>query len=251
VAELTGFHYRSGSSLLHRLDVRIKLVLLALFSAAGLHVSGAGLPLLGLPLLAVARNSRVVPSASSRELRWLGLLLAVVFVARALSPDGTALLSLGTVVVSREGVLDGLQVCLRLVLVFLMGSMFVASTRPGDVKTGVQWFLGPLPFIPAERVATMLGLIVRFIPLIFEEISHTMDAQRARAVENRRNPVYRMVAFGIPLLRRVFETSDRLVLAMEARCYTESRTGPELRTGRRDWAALAAGSGWLALLLVV
>lgn len=236
---------------MHRLDVRIKLALLAASSAACLHVSGAGLLLLGLPLLAVARVSRLVPSVPSRELRWMGLLLGLVFVARAVSMEGTAVLSLGTVVASREGVLDGLQACLRLILVFLMGSIFVASTRPGDVKAGVQWFLNPLPFVPAERTATMLGLIVRFLPLIFEEASRTTDAQRARAVENRRNPVYRMVAFGIPLLRRVFETSDRLVLAMEARGYTESRTGPALKAGRRDWAALATGGGWLALMLVV
>ena len=251
MAELTGFHYRPGSSVLHRLDVRMKLALLAVFSAACLHASSAGLLLLGLPLLAAALISRVVPSVPSRELRWLGLLLSLVFVARAVSTDGTAVLSMGTFVASREGVADGLKVCLRLILVFLMGSMFVASTRPGDVKAGVQWFLYPLPFVPAERTATMLGLIVRFIPLIFEEVSRTTDAQRARAVENRRNPVYRMVTFGIPLLRRIFETSDRLVLAMEARGYTESRTGPEIKAGRRDWAALAAGGGWLALILVV
>jgi energy-coupling factor transporter transmembrane protein EcfT len=105
--------------------------------------------------------------------------------------------------------------------------------------------------MPAERIAAMLGLIVRFIPLIFEEVSRTIDAQRARAVENRRNPVYRMVKFGLPLLRRIFETSDRLVLAMEARCYTEDRTGPELSAGREDWIVLAACSLLLALLLAL
>lgn len=251
MAELTGFHYRSGSSVLHLLDVRMKLALLAVFSPVCLHVSSAGLLLLGLPLLAAALICRLGPSVHSREMRWLGLLLVLVFVARAVSTDGTAVLSMGTVVASREGLIDGLSVCLRLILVFLMGSMFVASTRPGDVKAGVQWFLKPLPFVPAERTATMLGLIVRFIPLVFDEVSRTTDAQRARVVENRRNPVYRMVTFGIPLLRRIFETSDRLALAMEARCYTESRTGPELKTGCRDWVALAAGGGWLALLLVV
>lgn len=251
MAELTGFHYRFGSSVLHRLDVRMKMVLLAAFSAACLHADVAGLLLLGLPLLSVAPANRVPASVHFRELRWLGLLLVLVFVARAASTDGTVVLSIGTLGVSREGAMDGLRVCLRLIFVFLMGSMFVASTRPGDVKAGVQWFLEPLPFVPAERVATMLGLVVRFIPLIFEEVSRTTDAQRARAVENRRNPIYRMVSFGIPLLRRIFEASDRLALAMEARCYAESRTGPELKAGRRDWTVLAAGGGWLALLLAV
>jgi energy-coupling factor transporter transmembrane protein EcfT len=251
MVELTGFHYRPGSSGLHRLDVRVKLALLAVFSAAGLQLDGAGLVLLGLPLLAAALISGGVPSLHSRELRWLGLLLALVFIARAVSTEGTPVLALGPVVASREGLADGFKVCLRLFFVFLMGAIFVATTRPNEVKAGVKWFLDPLPFVPAERTATMLGLVVRFIPLIFEEVSRTTDAQRARAVENRRNPVYRMVRLGIPLLRRIFEASDRLALAMEARGYNEMRTGFELKAGRRDWAALAAGGGWLVLMVAV
>jgi energy-coupling factor transporter transmembrane protein EcfT len=249
MVELTGFHYRPGSSVLHRLDVRMKLALLAALSMACLHLSAAGLLLLGLALLGIARMSRAAPAIHAREMRWLGLLLAVVFVARALSTEGTALLSLGAVAISCEGLMDGGRICLRLILVCLIGSVFVASTRPGDIKAGVQWFLAPLPFVRAQRVGTMLSLVVRFIPLIFEEVSRTKDAQRARAVENRRNPVYRMVKFGIPLLRRIFETSDRLVLAMEARCYTEARTEPVLSAGRRDWMALAACVLLLVLLM--
>jgi len=251
MAEVTGFHYRAGASLLHRLDARVKLMLLAAFSAVGLQLNGRGLLLLGLPLLGAALMSGALTHLRARELKWLGYLLSLVWIVRAFSTEGSPIFSMGALVVSREGLVDGLQVCLRLILVFLMGAVFVSSTRPGEVKAGVQWFLKPLPFVPTERIGTMLGLIVRFIPLIFEDASRVQDAQRARAVENRRNPVYRMATFGIPLLRRVFETADRLVLAMEARCYTESRTGPMLRAGRRDWAALAAGSGWMALLLIL
>jgi biotin transport system permease protein len=249
MAELTGFHYRPGYSMLHRLDVRMKLALVAASSMACLHLSAAGLLLLGLALLATARMTRAAPAVHARELRWLGLLLAVVLIARALSTEGTVVLAMWTLVVSREGLVDGGLVCLRLILVFLIGAVFVASTRPGDIRAGVQWFFKPLPFLPARRIGTMLSLIVRFIPLIFEQVSRTTDAQRARAVENRRNPVYRMVKFGIPLLRRIFETSDRLVLAMEARCYTEARTGTELSVSTRDWMVLAACGLLLAMLL--
>lgn len=249
MAELTGWHFRPGSSALHRLDVRVKLALLAAVSMACLHVNAAGLLLLGLALLGIARMSRALPAVHARELRWLGLMLAVVFAARALSTQGTAVLAMGTIAISREGLADGALVCLRLILVCLAGAVFTASSRPGDITAGVRWFLKPLPFVPAQRVATILGLIVRFLPLIFAEVARTADAQRARAVENRRNPVYRMAKFGIPLLRRIFETSDRLVLAMEARCYTEARTEPVLSAGRRDWMALAGCGLLLALLL--
>jgi len=69
-------------------------------------------------------------------------------------------------------------------------------------------------------------------PVILEQAARTSDAQRARAVENRRNPIRRMAVFGMPLMRRTLGTADNLAVAMEARCYSEKRTDPELKTER-------------------
>jgi energy-coupling factor transporter transmembrane protein EcfT len=251
MAELTAFYYRSGTSALHRLDVRMKLILLALFSVACLHLSFTGLLSAGLLLLAAAAVARALPSVHSGELRWLGLLLSFVLIARAVSTEGIPVFSIWAVTVTREGLVDGVRTCLRLALVIWISSVFVTTTRPSSIKAGVQWFLKPLPFIPAERVGTMLSLLVRFIPLIAEQISRTSEAQRARAVENRRNPLYRLVTFGIPLMRRIFETSDRLALAMEARCYTESRTNPEIRASAQDWAISGVASVLIMLALML
>jgi energy-coupling factor transporter transmembrane protein EcfT len=97
----------------------------------------------------------------------------------------------------------------------------------------------------------MLGLLVRFLPVIFEELSRASDAQQARAVANRRNPLRRLVKLGVPTMCRIIERSDRLALAMEARCYSETRTPAELNAGLLDWTLLALSCGWLAALLAV
>jgi len=76
------------------------------------------------------------------------------------------------------------------------------------------------------------------VPVILNQANETAEAQRARCVENRKNPVYRLIRLGIPLIRRTFERADRLAVAMEARCYTENRTDPELCATRIDWMAL-------------
>ena len=102
----------------------------------------------------------------------------------------------------------------------------------------MQWFLKPVAFIPAKRVATMMGLIARFIPAILNQARETAEAQRARCVENRKNPLYRLIQIGAPLIRRTFEQADRLTVAMEARCYSENRTDPALSVTRLDWIAL-------------
>lgn len=217
------------------LDVRLKLVLMAGVSVAGLQLGFAGLSLLMAPLIILFIVFRPAARIHFSELRWVFLLLALVFIARVFSTDGTPLTAFGPVAVTREGLREGALVCLRLVLVFIVGAAFIATTRSSEIKAGVQWFLKPLPWVPAERVATMLSLVVRFMPVILEQAARTSDAQRARAGENRRNPIRRLTAFGIPLMRRTFETADNLAVAMEARCYSETRTDPELTTGRRDW----------------
>ena len=217
------------------LDVRLKLVLMAGVSVAGLRLGFAGLSLLMASLVIFFSVFRPAARVQFSELRWVFFLLALVFIARVFSTDGTPLAAFGPVAVTREGLREGTLVCLRLVLVFIVGAAFIATTRSSEIKAGVQWFLKPVPWVPAERVATMLSLVARFMPVILEQAAKTSDAQRARAGENRRNPIRRLTAFGIPLMRRTFETADNLAVAMEARCYSETRTDPDLTTGRKDW----------------
>jgi energy-coupling factor transporter transmembrane protein EcfT len=251
VAELNAFAYRRGTSLLHRLDVRMKLVLMAAASLIALRLDFSEIGLMALSLAVVAAGCRRSLRIQTHELRWVGLLLGFVFFARLLSADGTTVFSIFALDISREGLQDGARISLRLALVFLIGMLLMATTRSVEIKAGVQWFLKLLPFIPAERVGTMLGLLVRFIPVIFEEISVAFEAQRARAVENRRNPLQRAVKLGLPTMSRVFGRSEQLALAMEARCYSELRTPPALKAVLKDWVLFMAGCIWLASLLVL
>ena len=238
---------RPGGSVLHRLDPRLKLVLVACASAASLHGGVAGLVWVGGVLVAAgALCARLRPGAGGGGLRWLGLLLAFVLAARAVATEGTPGFSALGVTVTAEGLRDGAVVCLRLALAWLVGALLTATTRSSEVRAAVRWFLKPVPLVPADRVATMLGLLVRFVPLILEESARTAEAQRARAVENRRNPVYRASRLAMALMRRVLTVADRLALAMEARCYTEARTAPPLAAGRRDWLTFAAAGLLLA-----
>ena len=251
MAELTLFAYRPGTSPMHRLDARMKLALVAAASLIGLRLDFPALGLMALTLAAVAAGCRRSLRIRVGELRWIALLLAFVFVARALSVEGAPYFSLMGWDVTREGLREGVLVGLRLGLVFLIGALLMGTTRSTEIKAGIQWFLKPLPFIPAARLGTMLGLLIRFVPVIFEEISRISDAQRARAVENCRNPLRRLVAMGVPILSRIFSRSDRLALAMEARCYSEARTPAALKANLKDWGAFALTCGWLAALLAV
>jgi energy-coupling factor transporter transmembrane protein EcfT len=135
--------------------------------------------------------------------------------------------------------LAGAVVVWRMALVVLLGLVFTATTPSSRIKAAVQWLLKPIPLVSRARIATMMALLLRLIPLMLTQVSETMDAQRARGVEKRKNPFYRLKKFSIPFLRRSFETADRLALAMAARCYSDQRTDPQLSASRRDIGILS------------
>lgn len=240
MAELTAFSYRHGNSILHGLDVRFKLIGLVLLSLASLKTGALALSVLTMILIAVILHMGLPLKSVFKTLGYVGLLLVFVFTARALSTPGVPVIEFKPLALTREGIYGGAMVCWRLIIVLLMGLAFVSSTRTVEVKAAVAWFLGPVPFIPAQRTATMMGLILRFVPVILDQARETVDAQRARGVENRKNPIYRLKKLAIPLIRSTFERADKLAVAMEARCYTENRTDPALASRRNDWIALFA-----------
>ena len=245
------FTYRSGDSSIHKLDVRFKLIVLAFLSLAILTYGSLPLSVISLLAVIAGRYVGLPPVKILIELRYFILLLALVVFARALTTPGVPLLDVSWIPVTREGVRAGALMAWRLILVAIFGLIFVVTTKPSVVKAAVVYFLKPIPRLPAARIGTMLGLLLRFIPLVFRQSEATLDAQRARGIENRRNPVYRLTHFVIPFLRRLFMGADRLTEAMETRCYSDLRTDPILSARKSDWwmlCGIIAIAGLLSFL---
>ena len=229
--------------MLHRLDVRFKLMFFVLISLSSLRANIFSLFLLTVVLTAALIHVGLPIKSALKDLRYIFLLLLFVFVARSLSVPGSPLIEIKTITITREGLYQGVVVCWRLLIVIMTGVLFVTTTRPSEIKAAVEWMLKPFPGIPEKKIAFMMSLTVRFVPIIFQQAKETLAAQRARGIENRKNPIYRLRMLGIPLMRRTFEQADRISLAMMARCYSENRTDPRLSCQARDWIALAGVVG--------
>ena len=251
MAGLSVFSYRAGSGLLHRLDVRFKLAMFALLSVAVLRSGPWGLSLLSLMTAMALLRLKIALSALLHELRFFGLLLMLVFAARAVFTPGPALIRFHGLTITQSGLADGGLVCWRLALTVLISIAFISTTRFKEVKAAVLWLLRPLPFVPAQRVALMMGLSLRFIPVILNRAHTISDTQRARCIQNRKNPFYRAVKFAVPLLRKTFQEADHLAAAMEARCFSDHRTEPRLSATWREWTALACTGGLGGLLVIL
>ncbi len=247
MAELTSFNYCPGNSYVHSLDVRFKLAVFIICSLAILNAKPLILMAGSILLVILFVHLRLPVIAILREIRFFFLLMVFVFVARSLTLPGTPFIQINYLLISREGMYDGALIVWRLLIIVLLAIPFMAATRPSEINAAVAWYLTPLPFIPRKRIAMMMSLVMRFIPVIFEQARETADAQRARGVENRKNPVYRIIKLTIPMIRRTFETADELAVAMEARCYSENRTDPEFTARLRDWMVLIISAGLFLL----
>ena len=238
MAELTLWAYRPGNSLLHRLDPRFGLLMLILLSLTALRTGPPGLLVFTIGCIAMIMHLGIGFRHVICDLRYAAVLLLFIVAARGLVTTGEPLLTLFGLTLTREGLLTGGLIAWRLLIIILFGAIFMLSARPSGIRSAIEWYLTPVPLIPQARVGMMLGLLLRFIPVIFRQSSEISDAQRARGVKNVKNPIRRLKLLVIPLLRKVFLTADDLSIAMVARGYCEDRTAPMLRASPADWCAL-------------
>jgi energy-coupling factor transporter transmembrane protein EcfT len=245
MGELTAIGFHPGQSLLHRLDPRTKQALLMGLGAVSMGGRWIYLALLYLIVMFLIRSAGLRIGRMVCEIRYFLFFLLFVFAVRTLAFQG------GWIPVIAPGsAAKALMVCLRLLLVVAMGLLLIATTRIAHIRAALVWYLKPLPFVDERMAATMVGLVVRFLPLILIQGREIADAQRARGIDRRRNPLTRLMRFTIALFRRVFLTADELVTAMQARCYNEQRTLPELSFSRCDGLAVA-GAIFLSLTVLL
>ena len=244
MGQLNLFTYLPSASPAHGLDVRCKLCCLSLMSLATFQGGPVPLALITAMVAGLLIPAAIRPLPLLRELKFFLLLVAMVFVSRSITTGGEPVVHLWGLSATKQGITEGALLSWKFFLVMLMGIVFARTTKPSHVKGAVQWFLRPIPFIPETRVAVMISLFLRFMPLILKQASEVSQAQQARCFHLEKNPVKRLVRLTVPLLKKTFQSADRMALAMEARSYSDKRTDPAfIRSGHEPFT--------LALCLLV
>lgn len=240
MAELTVFHYLHKKTLLHRMDGRIKLMCMILFSVAASFASARhDFIILTMTLLTALFMAQLPVVTLLKELKYFAFLIVLVVVVHSFSIPGTPLADCPVPGVTVEGITSGLFFAWRLLLIIAICVIFTGTTSLATLKNVIEWFLRPIPFIPAPRVAVMINLTFILIPLILDQASEIITAQKARCIEGRNNPIKRIMFIAFPLLVQTFRRTDEMALAMEARCYSEDRTRAVFTTAPTDWFILA------------
>lgn len=186
---LIPFVYRPGESALHLLDVRLKIFLICLVSVSMLSANFIPCLVYSLLLLFFLKHAQIKIFQLLISMKFFLLLRGFVFVTRCFSTPGDELISAYGLTISRQGVMTGFLVAFKFLLVMMTGILFSGTTRPSEVKSAVQWFLRPIPFLPEKRMAVMISLSLAFMPIILKQNQKVSDAQAARCGNLEKNPI--------------------------------------------------------------
>lgn len=233
LSDITIGQYSPGSSILHRLDPRTKVVLLffylVLIFVCRSAISYAILSALTFALMVLSKVPLRMMLRSLKPLWWI---ILFTFVIHVFSTPGEELAKVWIFSVTWEGIVQGFYVSLRLVLLILLSSLLTFTTSPLKLTDAMEALLAPFKRIgvPAHELAMMMTIALRFVPTLIQETDRIMKAQQSRGANFTDGSIAkRLRAFVpvlVPLFLSAFRRADDLAMAMEARCYRggEGRT---------------------------
>ena len=226
IRDITIGQYYPGSSLLHRLDPRIKILGTVLYIVSLFLVKDfLGFAVVFLFLAVCIGTSKVPLSFMLKGLKPIFLIILFTFLVNMFLTGGEVLVKLGPLTITREGIYQALFMALRLVLLIVGSSLLTLVTKPISLTDGMEKLLSPLERVgvPAHELAMMMTIALRFIPTLLEETDKIMKAQMARGADFESGNLLRraksLVPLLVPLFVSAFRIAQDLAMAMEARCY--------------------------------
>ncbi|MDO4860775.1 MAG: energy-coupling factor transporter transmembrane component T [Bacillota bacterium] len=230
--------YIPGDSILHRMDPRAKLfgfiILIVAVIFTNSIIGYAVMAALIFAMACAAGMGLKVVFGSARRL-WSFFLIIFLMNAFFYSSEDP-IWSFWIFTLSKEGLIQGTNVVLRILLIIVMSSVLTMTTKPLGIMTALETLVKPLKFIklPAEEMAMILSIALQFIPTLLEESSNIKKAQIARGARfesgKLRERAMALVPMLIPIFLSAFKRADELSVAMEARGYR----GAKNRTPRKE-----------------
>ncbi|WP_270421455.1 energy-coupling factor transporter transmembrane component T family protein [Acidaminococcus massiliensis] len=258
LTDITLGQYYPGNSCIHQLDPRTK-ILAVLFYMVMVFLAASPLSygiLIGFIVLGAAL-AKLPAGLLLRSIKPLWIIILLTMVIHFVTDPGEVLWQWKFLTITKEGIVLGVKMSLRLVLLLLVSSLMTFTTSPIVLTDGIESLLRPFKKIgvPAHELAMMMTIALRFIPTLLEETDRIMKAQMSRGADfssgNIMKRAKNMLPILIPLFISSFRRADELALAMEARCYRggEGRTRMhELVYGKGDALTGLVMLGLFALL---
>ena len=246
--DITLGQYFPGSTVIHRLDPRTKLIgLVCYIVALFLAKSYCSYALMALILISLSALAHIRAKTLLSGLKPLIFIVIFTGVVNLFYGSGEPLVQWGFLKITANGIRTAVFMVLRIMLLVCGTFLLTYTTSPLQLTDGLEKLLSPLKVIrfPVHEIAMMMSIALRFIPTLIEETDKIMSAQKARGASFDTGKLTErakaLIPLLVPLFVSAFRRADELATAMECRCYHAGigRTRmKELRFAARDAVAL-------------
>ena len=243
--------YEDRDSWLHRIDPRTKLVgTVMLFGIILCFNHPLFVAAIGAGVLCIAISAHA--HRALWKLRFI-LLLLVLF-SSCMWPffltGPTTLWSWRFLTVSRESLLFGMAMGLRLATFVMAGLLLLATTKNEEITNGLIKMRLPYP------VAFALSTALRLVPTFAGAATTIVEAQVSRGLDLESKNILtrfgKLIPLAVPMFVSAIRYTNLLAMALESRGFTPDSPRTlyyEPVMGRRDWAVLLLLGAVLALFL--
>ena len=243
-----------SSSIMHRLDPRMKVVLSILYIVLCFLcknvISFALLLVSALTLILLSKIPVKIVLRSIKAIIFIMVFTAILNVFWTKGSENELIFSWKFISIYTNGLYNAAFIVVRILAMIIGTSIFLTyTTTPIQLTDALERLLSPLKVIkvPVHEFAMMMTIALRFIPTIIEETEKIMAAQKARGADFSNGPLTKRVKSLVPILIPLFISAFRraadLATAMTCRCYRggEGRTRMTvLKLSLRDFVALFA-----------
>lgn len=261
LGDVTFGQYYRADSFVHRLDPRIKIILLIAYIVAVFFADNFfALAAVALFLIVAILFSSVPIGSVLKSIKAIYLLIIFTSILNILFHVKKETDTVYFWVVTKEGLLSAAFLAVRLVLLVTGSSILTLTTTPVSLTDGLESLLKPLTLVkfPVHDLALVMSIALRFIPTLASETDRIICAQKARGADfesgNIVSRIKSLVPVLIPLIMSAIRRADELGDAMDARCYrgSENRTKyKKLKLSFRDFIAFVFVAALIACIVLL
>jgi len=227
--DITFGQYIDAPSVVHKLDPRIKIILLILQIV--FIFSSKNLISLGIAFLLVVISVIATKISFLKYLKNLKAILPILIFTAVINlfyvSDGKELFSFWKISLTTGGIYIAVFLAVRILLLITVSSVLTYTTTPNDLTDAMEKLLSPLRFIglksAVHTLTMMMTIALRFIPTLVDETQKIMNAQKARGADfengNLKQKINALIPILIPLLISSVKRAYELAEAMLCRCY--------------------------------
>ena len=229
ISDITLGQFFPGTSPLHKLDPRTKIIV-AIFFIAAIFVANTPIAfiamlLLTLSLVFISKISLGVILKGLKPVIFILVFTSLLNIFMTVGA-GEPLLELGFLRIYKEGIIRAIFMSFRVILLIIGSTILLTyTTSPISLTDAIESLLSPFKRIglPVHAFAMMMSIALRFIPTLVEETEKIMNAQKSRGADFTNGSLIKrakaLVPILIPLFVSSFKRADELATAMECRCY--------------------------------